>query len=86
MTGWRSIDTAPRDGTPILVPRHLKSNDVKGYVPWDEIGVVIAWWAGPDDGWEMCFMEDGPADSGGYSFQFYMPIPEPDRWMPLPKP
>lgn len=30
-------------------------------------------------------MRDGSADSHGYSSQFFMEIPEPSRWMHLPK-
>lgn len=81
---WQPIETAPRDGTPILVRHHMHSNDVHGYVPWEEINVVIAWWDG--EGWDMCFMEDGAADTEGYSSQFFMPITAPMHWMPLPKP
>jgi hypothetical protein len=68
-----------------LVPYALNSNDVHGYVPWDAMEVVIAWWDA-DGVWEMCFMFDGAADSGGYSSQFFKEIPEPTHWAPLPKP
>lgn len=80
---WLPMDSAPRDGTPILVRYDLHSNDIHGYVPWEKIHVVIAWWSGE---WEMCFMEDGAADTEGYSSQFFMSM-SPARmlsWMHLP--
>lgn len=82
-TGWRPIETAPRDGTAVLVNSHMHSNDVHGYVPWKDIGVLIAWWDG--SGWEGCFMEDGTADTEGYSSQFFQTV-RPTHWMPLPPP
>lgn len=83
MSGWQPIETAPL-ATPVLVPYALSGNDVHGYAPWASISVVIAWHDGAE--WVMCFMEDGAADSDGYSFQFFMRIPNPTHWMPLPEP
>lgn len=80
---WKPIETAPKDGTPILVAHYIHSNDLYGYAPWREINVVIAWWEG--GGWEMCFMEDGRADTEGISSQFFQAI-RPTHWMPLPSP
>lgn len=97
---WHDIATAPRDGTPILIKYEMRSNDMDGYVPFDRIGAVIAWWKGwetfiPETrtfedrgggGWEICFMEEGCADSYGQTSSYYMPVPENKvkLWMPLP--
>jgi len=84
MSEPRRMRDAPYDGTPILLAYELHSNDLHGYVPWKEIHWVIGWWDAPD-GWKMCFMEDGCADTHGNSFQFFMDV-KPKAWMPLPEP
>lgn len=81
---WQPIETAPMDGTVVLVPYQLNGNDVHGYAPWTRVRVVMAW--NTSNGWEMCFMEDGAADSEGFSSQFFMSIPTPTHWLPLPRP
>lgn len=86
---WKLIDTAPHDGTPVLLwlESPLMGNDVESYVPWREVQAVIGWWN--DNGWSISFMEDGSADTEGFSSHFYMgfcyPLPsQPTHWMPLP--
>ena len=90
MTNWQPIETAPKDGTPILLAYRMTSNEVHGYAPWKEVNAVIGWWEDDsyEQGWRICFMEDGAADSYGNSSQFFLVVPE-DRirwWTPLPEP
>lgn len=86
MSEWKDIETAPLGADPVLLalPSPFSSNDVHGYAPWGEIRVVIGWrdYSGY---WVCCFMEDGAADTEGYSSQFFMSV-QPTHWMPLPAP
>lgn len=72
---WQSIETAPRDGTQVLLCRAV---DVDGKPIRDEAwGIFIqvaAWWEG--DGWIV------------YCSQIQEPRLhfEPTHWMPLPDP
>ena len=90
VNAWQPMETAPQGVEPLLLalshPFH--SNDVHGYAPWEEIRVVIGWrdvsgYSDDSTRWMCCFMEDGTADTEGYSSQFFMSI-EPLAWMPLP--
>lgn len=69
---WQTIDTAPKDWTPILLYS-------------EAIGVVLGWWIGPPepdrgplDGW-------GPWGDAHDRFSLN-PDEEPTHWMPLPSP
>lgn len=80
MSQWRTIDSAPRDGTAIL----LHDNEAPG-LPGGRAAncnghntYVAAWWAGENHGqgaW-ICYM-DAVLDP-------QCPI-EPTHWMPLPE-
>lgn len=67
---WQPIETAPKDGTVILVAVFLFGPDVSS-----------AKWNGAY--WDMRFMDDyvGPYDSQ-YEREFGLPA----HWMPLPPP
>jgi hypothetical protein len=75
---WQTIDTAPKDGSPILV-----------YTPTD--GVVVSWWfigayVGRDgivDGWYSGTHDDSPRAYHDYPM---LPSEIPTHWMPLPEP
>lgn len=89
--GWQPIETAPMNGTPVILAfdKPLNSSFIERFVPWDEIACSMGWWE--DEGWVLPFMEEGSADSFGYSTTFYMgqisPLPvKPVKWMSLPDP
>lgn len=85
MSEWQPIETAPKDGTLILVAGPvIDSSDVAGYVPWKETYVVLAWWEGSC--WLGCFgdyHDTGCPICGGW---FEYPVVWPTHWMPLPEP
>lgn len=70
---WQPIETAPRDGTPILVysPGHDQSDPTNIIVAKFEDYEGETWWA---------FCENVLADIAGQV------DPEPTHWMPLPEP
>lgn len=77
--GWRSIETAPKDGTEVLI--------------WNDEGHEIASWGdheddgsdqpGHDEGWIGTFAF--PGRSWGNSMQWEAQG-QPSHWMPLPPP
>lgn len=78
MTEWQSIETAPKDGTTILIGGHQLLHahgfgicTARWQTKWEaENGDGIAWWK-VEDG------KFGPYDLRG---------PSPTHWMPLPDP
>lgn len=70
---WRPINTAPKDGTPVLVysPYEVQS---------EPTNIIVARYErhGPHEWWGYC--ESLIADAHGQI------EPEPTHWMPLPKP
>lgn len=88
---WQPIETAPLNGKPVLLAfsHPLDSNQIERFVPFDRLPCCMGWWE--TNGWTLPFMEEGTADSYGYSSTFYMgqiyPLPvTPTHWMPLPEP
>lgn len=77
---WQTIETAPRDGTAVLVMRNIwpgtdsgKAEECNGHNTY-----VAQWWAGEGDGGEwMCYMDR--------VHEPRCPI-EPTHWIPLPPP
>lgn len=73
--GWQRIETAPKDGTKVLLCRVL---DADGRPMGDAFGIfcqVAAWW-GEEDRWVVyCDLIQDP------SLHF-----EPTHWQPLPEP
>lgn len=74
MTEWQTIDTAPRDGTQILL---CQAYDIEGTpidaLAWGLFVQVAAWWGEEDEWIVYCSMPCDPA------LHF-----EPTHWMPLP--
>ena len=63
IVGWRQIETAPKDGTNLLV--------------WDGYAMTTAKWEIDYDWWEICVPSDGYVDSNCILPTHWMPLPEP---------
>lgn len=80
---WRPIETAPRDGTRILLllgDHRIESGkwvDAEEDGP-DSIGADAGWLS--DSGWTM------PGRSFGHFLHRREPMAPPTHWMPLPEP
>jgi hypothetical protein len=81
---WQPIETAPRGDTMILLAiEPVDEGYLLGWNPAREIKIVIGWWG--YSGWTSHLMEEGTADTEGYSSPYQITI-RPTHWMPLPKP
>jgi hypothetical protein len=86
MAEWQPIETAPKDGTAILIAGGTYEDDEGGVSfcgPVPFTGVRIAYWdATPDaTGCHECW-NGGPSGSA-YNAEYWH---EPTHWMPLPNP
>jgi hypothetical protein len=71
---WQPIETAPKDGTRILLGGGAWGDDWRDSAP----AVMVGWWEVPrryDAFWNTCAAE------AGYSM---FPYESPTHWMPLP--
>ena len=99
MSDWRTMESAPRDGTPILVMRRRPDlNDDKWphglLAPEVVIAVWRAYWEMPEEPCEWLAL--GPRDLDGSrsivrlemapDFHKAFPGVGPTHWMPLPSP
>lgn len=73
--GWMPIETAPRDGTPILVyePSNVPGPDNFSLVTW------FTWNDGTGGKWQL-------AECGSYAADGDTMNDDPTHWMPLPPP
>ena len=62
---WMPIDTAPKDGSAVLV--------------WDGYNQTTAIWCAEFTGWELAVPSDGYIDSNCISPTHWMPLPEPPK-------
>lgn len=71
MSQWRPIETAPKDGTPVLVARNLDDwwGWNVGWATWEGEGYV--------SGWVSRGFGETPGNLG---------LAHPTHWMPLPPP
>lgn len=81
MSEWQPIETAPMDGTSILVHGNKAPGNPSGKMETCEAynTSVAAWWAGENDGegaW-ICYMGMVQEPECGF---------EPTHWMPMPEP
>ena len=76
---WQPIETAPKDGTKVLV-----------YVPSDSIYPTAAQYVSPEyferEYGDRDYMEAGWRWAFGYPSDFHEEVVEPTHWMPLPPP
>lgn len=76
---WQPIETAPRDGTTVLV-----------YVPGESLFPTAARYDTPErfeaDYGDRDYMEEGWRWSLGYPCDFHEEVLQPTHWMPLPPP
>jgi len=67
---WQPIETAPKDGPPILI--YDSGDSWSGIIEPEPVIYVCVW-----EGWNKCWVE---ADGEQYS------VFKPTHWMPLPEP
>jgi hypothetical protein len=90
MSAWQSIETAPQDGSWLLVFDPQGVEDKEGLAEWEgpppRLRVFMAHWEEKE--WIACFGEvDGwGCPSGGYDSWISGLIVKPTLWMPLPDP
>jgi hypothetical protein len=78
MSEWQPIETAPKDGTPILIwqpDRDPKPND--GYC--DDHRYAIGYWRLAHPGWTINATPWGNRNSASVNPTHWMPLPEPPR-------
>jgi hypothetical protein len=93
---WHPIETAPKDGTPVLVVCALAiERDEYLEVPDLVKRLAIAWWGdvtphyGPRGVWVTAevrsdYVENGPETGGSIERELVAIVPT--HWLPIPKP
>jgi len=79
MNKWQPIETAPRDGTSILIHNNYAPGLENGVAHhcWAGNTLVASWWADDDNGEWVVYI--GLVEDPSVQF-------EPTHWMPLPDP
>jgi hypothetical protein len=90
MSNWQPIETAPKDGKPILLwlDPPLEANAAIGWLPCD-LTVVVGWHDDDLDfgasGWKCGICYEGCGDSYGNCPAVDIDL-TPTHWMPHPEP
>lgn len=71
---WKPIETAPKDGTKILIWGYFQ-NPMMTFLQWDELGA-------PEVSYFCNGKWNGPCAGAHDEYIVY----QPTHWMPLPKP
>lgn len=66
---WQPIETAPKDGTPVLLYRECAGWSVRGWGYWVDVKGI--------DGWVSHGFGDPPGNLGLGHPTHWMPLPEP---------
>lgn len=83
---WQPIETAPKNGTPVLVWAPNSRGDAEGWFRRAQLGCAIASYSGIfGGGWygDLVRFEYGWESTGSYTVDIRL---EPTHWMPLPGP
>ena len=70
MSEWQPIETAPKDGTTVLL--YCQGSFLPGPAPFMQAGAWGFWHSGNPNHQRDCWIADEPVD--------------PTHWMPLPEP
>ena len=68
---WNLIETAPKDGTHILL--------------WDGAKRVLAFWGEYENGWMVPWEDDNLLSSAHNNEGEYAQVRNPSHWIPLPE-
>lgn len=80
MSEWKPIETAPRDGTTILLCDFLEE-DIELRGPF------FGWWVGDDDApWNFVWVGDHNGRACLQAIGYFLAEDPPTHWMPLPEP
>lgn len=71
MAGWRPIETAPKDGTRVLVYQEDEASDMTPQIAW-----WITWHG--EEGWHICWDNEPLQNNSAFA--------PPTHWAPLPEP
>ena len=79
---WQPIETAPKDGTPVLIWTP-EGHDIASYSPREDDGQQSM---GHDAGWWGCLTPADPGRHMGNPDYYREAECQPTHWMPLPEP
>lgn len=82
--GWKPIESAPKDGTSILVMDNIATGLTSGFADkcWSGNTSVAAWWQGENNGegaW-VCYMSLPREPHCAFEPTHWRELPPPPRW------